>query len=206
MVATTTKAKKKYDATHVRVLAATTLSEEEQRATAVLAEEARATAALIEPPLPTPTPALVGRVAPSDDDYETAVITNIHVQAVGVQNICSLISVALDLSSTDYSRWCDNVRLTLGHYSLSDHVLLDTTYVAFRLGTGWITTLSHGSGAPSPLTCRTSSDNAATRLAMPGWHWRTTSLAIVKFVPYTSTPPSRASFMATSASMTTIGR
>jgi hypothetical protein len=35
----------------------------------------------------------------------------------------------LDLSSSDYSWWRDNVLLTLGCYSLSDHVLLDTTYV-----------------------------------------------------------------------------
>jgi hypothetical protein len=28
-----------------------------------------------------------------------------------------------------YARWRDNILLTLGHYSLSDHVLLDTTYV-----------------------------------------------------------------------------
>jgi hypothetical protein len=47
----------------------------------------------------------------------------------GVQNIHSLISVTLDLSSSHYSRWRDNVLLTLGCYSLSDHVLLDITYV-----------------------------------------------------------------------------
>jgi hypothetical protein len=64
-----------------------------------------------------------------DDDYKAAVIANIHVEAVGVQNIRSLISVTLDLSSTNYAWWHDNVLLTLGHYSLSDHVLLDTTYV-----------------------------------------------------------------------------
>jgi hypothetical protein len=86
--------------------------------------------ALIEPPSPTPTPTPTDRVVPSDDDYEAAVVINIHVQAAGVQNICSIISVALDLSSTDYAWWCDNVLLTLRCYSLSDHVLLDTTYVS----------------------------------------------------------------------------
>jgi hypothetical protein len=52
MVATAMK--KKYDAAHARVLAATALLEEEQRASAILAEEARTAAALIEPPSPMP--------------------------------------------------------------------------------------------------------------------------------------------------------
>jgi hypothetical protein len=81
----------------------------------------------IEPPLPTPPPILAGHTALSDDDYEVAVIANIHVRAAGVQNIRSLISVTLDLSSTYYAQWRDNVVLTLGHYSLFDHVLMDTT-------------------------------------------------------------------------------
>jgi hypothetical protein len=48
-----------------------------------------------------------------------------------VQNICSLISVTLDLSSTHYTYWRDNVMLTLGYYSLSDHMLMDTMYIDF---------------------------------------------------------------------------
>jgi hypothetical protein len=70
-----------------------------------------------------------GHATPSDDDYEVAVIANIHVQAADVQNIRSLISVTLDLSSAHYARWHDNVLLTLGRYSLSNHVLLYTTSV-----------------------------------------------------------------------------
>jgi hypothetical protein len=35
----------------------------------------------------------------------------------------------LNLSSLHYPRWCDSVLLTLRRYSLSDHVLLDTTYI-----------------------------------------------------------------------------
>jgi hypothetical protein len=64
-----------------------------------------------------------------DNDYEAAVITNIHVQAASMQNIRSLISVSLDLSLMHYTWWRNNILLTLGRYSLSDHVLLDTTYV-----------------------------------------------------------------------------
>jgi hypothetical protein len=34
----------------------------------------------------------------------------------------------LDLSSTYYTQWRDNVLPTLERYYLSDHVLMDTTY------------------------------------------------------------------------------
>jgi hypothetical protein len=74
MVATTADAKKKYDAARTWVPAAT-VQLEEQRTTVILVEEAHTVVALIEPHVPMP---------PSDDDYEAAVITNIHVQAVGV--------------------------------------------------------------------------------------------------------------------------
>jgi hypothetical protein len=88
--------------------------------------------ALIEPPSPTPPLAPTGRAAPSDDDYEATVNASIHVQAAGIQNIRSLILVTLDLSSTHYAQWCDNVLLTPGRYSLFDHVLLDTMSVSIR--------------------------------------------------------------------------
>jgi hypothetical protein len=129
MVIAATNAKKKYDATHARVLAATALLKQEEHAATALTEEAHAAASLIEPPSPTPPPAPVSCAALSDDDYEAAVISNIHVQAAGVQNIRSLISVTLDLSFAHYARWRDNVLLTLGHYSLSDHMLLDPTSI-----------------------------------------------------------------------------
>jgi hypothetical protein len=70
---------KKYDAARAWVLTATALLEEEERMATILIEEARAVAALIEPPLPTPPPAPAGRAAPSDDDYDAAIIANIHV-------------------------------------------------------------------------------------------------------------------------------
>jgi hypothetical protein len=70
-----------------------------------------------------------GCTTPSDDNYEATVIANIHVQVAGVQNIHSLVTVTLDVSSAHYAWWRDNVLLTLGRYSLFDHVLLDTTSV-----------------------------------------------------------------------------
>jgi hypothetical protein len=61
-------AKKRYDVARARVLAATVLLEEEERAATVLIEEARATAVLIESPSPTPPPAPDGHTALSDDN------------------------------------------------------------------------------------------------------------------------------------------
>jgi hypothetical protein len=104
MVPAATDTKNKYDATRAQVLAATALLEEEKCVATVLVEEACTAVALIEPPSHTPPLAPVGRVAPSDDDYEAVIITNIHVQATAVQNICSLIMVTLDLSSKHYAR------------------------------------------------------------------------------------------------------
>jgi hypothetical protein len=79
MVTATDDVKKRYDTGHARVLATTTLLEEEEHATTILTKEACTTATLIEPPSPTPPPAPAGGAAPLDDDYEVAVIANIHV-------------------------------------------------------------------------------------------------------------------------------
>jgi hypothetical protein len=113
MVAAAANVNKKYDVARARVLAATSLLDEERRMAAVLVEEAHAMVALIEPPSPTPPPAPTSRAAPSDDDYKAIVIANIHVQAADVQNIGSLISVTLDLSSSNYALWRNNILLTL---------------------------------------------------------------------------------------------
>jgi hypothetical protein len=79
MVAVADDVKKRYDVTRVRVLVATALLEEEEHVATILAEEACAAAALIKPPSPTLPPGPIGHAAPSNDDYEAPVITNIHI-------------------------------------------------------------------------------------------------------------------------------
>jgi hypothetical protein len=83
MVTAAIDAKKRYDAASA-FLSATTLLEEEERIAAVLVKEARVAAILIETPSPTSPLAPTGGAAPSDDDYEAAIIASIHVQAAGV--------------------------------------------------------------------------------------------------------------------------
>jgi hypothetical protein len=129
MITAATDVKKRYDAARAWDLTTTALLEEEQLMTAILTKEARAAVAMIKATSPTPPLASASGTASSDNDYEAVIIGNIHVQASSVQNICSLISVTLDLSSAHYARWCHNVLLTVGRYSLSDHVLVDTTYI-----------------------------------------------------------------------------
>jgi hypothetical protein len=113
MVAAAEDAKKKAAAARTCVLAAAALLEQEQRAAAQLDEAARAAVRLIEPPSPPSNTAPDNSSSSNPDDYEAAVIANLHLQASGVQNICSLVSIVLDSSSGHYARWCENVLLTL---------------------------------------------------------------------------------------------
>nr|CAB3464295.1 unnamed protein product [Digitaria exilis] len=57
--------------------------------------------------------------------HEAAAVINLHAQAVGVQNIRSLVHPVLDLAANNYTRWRDQFLLAVGKYSLEDHVLLD---------------------------------------------------------------------------------
>jgi hypothetical protein len=55
--------------------------------------------------------------------HEAEALLNLHSQAVGVQNICLLIPLRLDVTSAFYARWRESFLLTLGRYSLERHVL-----------------------------------------------------------------------------------
>jgi hypothetical protein len=129
MVVAAEDAKKKATAARTRVLAAAALLEQEQSTAAALDEAARATVRLIEPPAPPSNPAPDSSSSSNADKYEAVVITNLHLQASGVQNIHSLVSVILDGSSAHYARWHENVLLTLRRYALPDHVLSDDSFV-----------------------------------------------------------------------------
>ena len=57
--------------------------------------------------------------------HEAAALLNLHAQAVVVQNIRSLVLIVLDVNSGSYSKWHEQFLLTLGMYSLEDHILQD---------------------------------------------------------------------------------
>jgi len=69
-------------------------------------------------------------------DPTDPMVAQLHLQAAGVQNIRALISVVLDLASSSYGRWWDQVLLSLRRYALDDRILLDTP-VAAR-DTAWL--------------------------------------------------------------------
>jgi hypothetical protein len=83
---------------------------------------------IIKAPTP-PMMATSGPLASNADEYEVAVVTNLNVQTSDVHNICLLVSVVLDLASTHYALWRNNMLLTLQRYALFDHVPSDATFV-----------------------------------------------------------------------------
>ena len=58
--------------------------------------------------------------------HEASTTINLQDQAVGIQNIRSLVHSVLDLATGNYNRWRDQFLLAVGKYSLEDHVLHDT--------------------------------------------------------------------------------
>jgi hypothetical protein len=105
-------------AVHARVRAIALLLEEEQAAFTALDAKGLAAAQQIPSSAAAPPPPPIGD--------ESTVNANLHAQACGVQNICNMIGIVLDPSSTNYARWRDQVMLTLERYELVAHVLLDT--------------------------------------------------------------------------------
>jgi hypothetical protein len=62
-------------------------------------------------------------------DPADPLVTQLHYQARGVQNICLLVSVLLEPESPSYARWRDLVLLTLRRYAFDDHVLVDASVI-----------------------------------------------------------------------------
>jgi hypothetical protein len=61
--------------------------------------------------------------APIASGLDVDHIAALHAQAAGLHNIRSLVSIALDPTSSHYPHWWGQVLLTLRCYTLVDHVL-----------------------------------------------------------------------------------
>jgi hypothetical protein len=61
-------------------------------------------------------------VAPAAGTFETYSVGYLDAQAVGIQDIRTLVPVVLGITSTQYPRWRILVLLTLHRYALDDHV------------------------------------------------------------------------------------
>jgi hypothetical protein len=57
--------------------------------------------------------------------HEAAALLNLHAQAVAVTNIRALVPLVLDLNSAFFARWRESFLLTVGKFSLQQHVLSD---------------------------------------------------------------------------------
>jgi hypothetical protein len=63
--------------------------------------------------------------------HEAAALVHLHAQVTNVQNIRNLVHVVLDLATSNYNRWRDQILLVIGKYSLESHVLADLPMPAF---------------------------------------------------------------------------
>ncbi|XP_062205181.1 uncharacterized protein LOC133907160 [Phragmites australis] len=57
--------------------------------------------------------------------HEALALLNLHAQAVAVNNIRTHVPIVLDVDSGNFNRWRDQFMLTLGKFSLQDHVCCD---------------------------------------------------------------------------------
>jgi hypothetical protein len=60
--------------------------------------------------------------------YDSALVTNLHVQATVVSNVHQLVNIMMDTTSSNYAIWRDLMLMALTRYSLTDHVLSDDAF------------------------------------------------------------------------------
>jgi hypothetical protein len=116
--------KAKATAARRRVQAANLLLEEEQTTASDLERKAdTAKELLLSSSSSSTTSDMIDGAA-----YDSALITNIHVQATAVPNIRQLVNIVLDTKSSNYAIWRDLMLMALTRYSLADHVLSDDAF------------------------------------------------------------------------------
>jgi hypothetical protein len=107
-----------------RVQAVRLLLEEEQAAAADLERKAAAAKGL----LPSSSSSSTTSDMVDGAAYDSALITNLHVQATTVPNIHQLVNIMLDTTSSNYAIWHDLILMALARYSLADHVLSNDAF------------------------------------------------------------------------------
>jgi hypothetical protein len=81
------------------------------------------------------SPTVASQLVPTaSSTYEDMVVAGLHLQAVAVLNICQLVNIVLDSSSTNYTSWRDLMEQALLRYTLIKHVTDD----ALSNDPGWI--------------------------------------------------------------------
>jgi hypothetical protein len=73
------------------------------------------------------SPAVASQLVPTaSSTYEDTVVVRLHLQAAAVLNVCQLVNIVLDSSSTNYASWHDLMEQALQRYALIKHVTDDT--------------------------------------------------------------------------------
>jgi hypothetical protein len=117
LVKDTNAAEAKAAATRRRVQAVLLLLEEEQATAANLEwKAAAAKGLLLAPSLSLATFDMVDGAA-----CDSALVSNLHVQATTVPNVHQLVNIMLDTMSSNYAVWRDLMMMALTRYSLADH-------------------------------------------------------------------------------------
>jgi hypothetical protein len=57
--------------------------------------------------------------------YEDTIVAGFHLQTVAVLNVCQLVNIILDYSSTNYASWHSLIEQALQRYALIQHVMND---------------------------------------------------------------------------------
>jgi hypothetical protein len=110
------EAEEKAVAARRRARAARTLLEEEQTAAAL--EKAAVAARQLVPGSSSSTT----HTSLAASSYEETIVAGLHLQAAAVVNVCSLVNIVLDSSSTTYASWRDLMMMVLERYALLDHI------------------------------------------------------------------------------------
>jgi hypothetical protein len=109
-----------------RVQAARLLLEEESKATALEQTDTTAHQRVPSSSSSSSSPAMASQLIPTAAlTYEDTVVAGLHLQAAAVLNICQLVNISLDSSSTNYASWRDLVEQALQCYALIKHIMDD---------------------------------------------------------------------------------
>jgi hypothetical protein len=103
------------------------LEEEESKATALEQTATAACQRVPSSPSSASSPAAASAFVPTASSmYEDTFIARLHLEAAAVLNVCQLVNIILDSSSTSYASWRDLMEQALQCYALLQHVTNDT--------------------------------------------------------------------------------
>jgi hypothetical protein len=94
------------------------------QAVRLLIEEEETKAARRRVPTSSSAAPSASQIVPAiSSSYEDTVVAGLHLQTAAVLNVCQLVNIVLDSSSTNYTSWRDLMEQALQRYALIEHVM-----------------------------------------------------------------------------------